>query len=90
MWANIAVTPTIHNNRLQKFIMKISAFWGQKIGLNLENTVFQIKMKKISAPSYWVHNLLHSNLSGPWTTIGTAKWHNNAISFNLPQDINAL
>ncbi len=90
MWANIAVTPTIHNSRLKKFIMKVTAFWGQKIGLNLENTLFQIKMKKNSAPSYWVHDLLHSNLASQWSTIGTAKWHNNEIAINLPEDINAL
>jgi len=90
MWANIAVTPTIHNDRLQKFIMKVTAFWGQKIGLNLENTLFQIKMKKISAPSHWTPDVLRNNLSTQWTTIGTAKWHNNSISFKLPEDINNL
>jgi len=90
MWANIAVTPTIHSNRLNKFIMKVTAFWGQKLGLNLERTVFQIKMKKINAPSVWVHDQLHNNFSAPWTNIGTVRWHNSAITVNLPDDINNL
>ena len=77
MWANIAVTPTINNTRLQKFIMKVTAFWGQKIGLNLDNTVFHIKLKKINAPTYWVYDQLHQNFSAPWTTIGTVKWTDN-------------
>jgi len=90
MWANIAVTPNIDNKRLHKFIMKVSAFWGQKIGLNLDNAVFNIKLKKINAPSYWIHDQLHKNLTSQWTAIGTAKWINNQISFDLPDNINQL
>lgn len=90
MWANIAVTPNIDNKRLHKFIMKVTAFWGQKIGLNLDNAVFNIKLKKISAPSYWVQDQLHKNLTSQWTAIGTAKWINNQISFDLPDNINEL
>jgi hypothetical protein len=90
MWANIAVTPTINNTRLQKFIMKVTAFWGQKMGLNLNNTVFNIKLKRINAPTYWVNDLLHQNFSAPWVTIGTTKWTDNRISFALPDDINSF
>jgi predicted DCC family thiol-disulfide oxidoreductase YuxK len=90
MWANIAVTPTINNTRLQKFIMKVTAFWGQKMGLNLDKTVFHIKLKRINAPSYWVHDQLHQNFSAPWATIGTVKWNDNLISFDLPENINSL
>jgi len=90
MWANIAVTPTINNRRLQKFIMKVTAFWGKKTGLSLDNTRFHIKLKKINAPTYWVYDLLHQNFSGPWITIGTVQWKNNQISYNLPDNINSL
>jgi predicted DCC family thiol-disulfide oxidoreductase YuxK len=90
MWANIAVTPTINNTRLKKFIMKVTAFWGPKTGLNLDNTVFHIQLKRINAPSYWVYDQLHQNFSAPWTTIGTAKWTDKQISFDLPDNINSL
>jgi predicted DCC family thiol-disulfide oxidoreductase YuxK len=90
MWANIAVTPNINNQRLHKFIMKVTAFWGQKIGLNLDKVVFNIKLKKIDAPSYWVHDQLRKNLTSPWVAIGTAKWSHNQISFDLPSNINEL
>jgi hypothetical protein len=90
MWANIAVTPTINNTRLEKFIMKVTAFWGQKAGLDLDSTVFNIKLKRISAPNYWVHDQLHINFSAPWTTIGTVKWTGKSISFDLPKNINTL
>ncbi|MDO9046219.1 MAG: DCC1-like thiol-disulfide oxidoreductase family protein [Methylobacter sp.] len=90
MWANIAVTPNIDNKRLHKFIMKVTAFWGVDCGLNLENVVFNIKLKKINAPSYWVYDQLHKNFTSPWTTIGTAKWIDNRIYFDLPDNINQL
>lgn len=90
MWANIAVTPKIDNWRLSKFIMKTTAFWGINTGLDLNTTTFNIKLKKISAPSHWVHNLLESNLSGKWTTIGYATWNNKTINLDLPDDINSL
>jgi len=90
MWANIAVTPNIDNQRLSKFIMKTTAFWGIKSGLDLDTTRFNIKLKKISAPSYWVHDLLASNLSGHWINIGSATWHNKTIKVNLPDNINSI
>jgi predicted DCC family thiol-disulfide oxidoreductase YuxK len=90
MWANIAVTPTIDNTRLQKFTMKVTAFWGHKLGLNLDNAVFQVKLKKISSPTYWVNDQLHKNFSAPWTNIGTVKWAHQLISFSLPNDLNSL
>ena len=90
MWANIAVTPTINNVRLQKFIMKVTAFWGHKTNLNLDNTVFHIQLKKIEAPFYWVPDQLHKNFSAPWVTIGSVNWKANVISFDLPEDINSL
>jgi len=90
MWANIAVTPNIDNHRLRKFIMKTTAFWGINSGLDLNNTNFHIKLKKISAPTQWVANLLQDNLSGPWVTIGNAQWSNKDIAISLPDDINLL
>lgn len=90
MWANIAVTPNINNVRLKKFIMKVTAFWAPRIGLNLDNTVFHIHLKHIEAPTEWVYDQLHKNFAAPWTTIGSATWKNNQISYDLPDDINSL
>ena len=90
MWANIAVTPNINNPRLEKFIMKVTAFWGTKLNLNMNDTVFTIKLKKINAPSYWVYDQLHQNFSAPWSDIGSASWKNNLIHINLPDNINTL
>jgi predicted DCC family thiol-disulfide oxidoreductase YuxK len=90
MWANIAVTPTIDNLRVHKFIMKVTAFWGHKLGLNLDKTEFRIKMKKIAAPTDWVADQLHKNLSGQWVTVGAAQWAAGEIKFKLPENLNIL
>ncbi|MEQ1560938.1 MAG: DCC1-like thiol-disulfide oxidoreductase family protein [Methyloglobulus sp.] len=90
MWANIAVTPTINNIRLRKFIMKVTAFWGQKSGLNLDDVTFNIKMKKIAPPTQWVPDQLHKNFLSQWLTIGTVHWVDKQISYDLPMDINSL
>lgn len=90
MWANIAVTPDINELRLKKFIMKVTAFWGIKTGLDLDHTRFIIKMKKITSPVEWVFDLRKQNLSGDWQDIGTAQWHGREIVITLPVDIDAL
>ena len=90
MWANIAVTPTIDNARLRKFIMKVTAFWGHEIGLNLQDAHFKVKMKKIDAPTHWMPDQLHKNFASEWVTIGSVQWFNKEISYDLPADINSL
>lgn len=90
MWANIAVTPNIDEVRLKKFIMKVTAFWGVKVGLTLDGTRFLVKMKKISAPFEWEKDLRNKNLSGEWQTIGSAQWRDREIDIKLPKDIDSL
>ncbi len=90
MWANIAVTPNIDELRLKKFIMKVTAFWGKKTDLDLENTQFIIKMKKIRAPFVWEKDLRNSNLSGEWQAIGSAQWFGKEVKIGLPTDIDSL
>lgn len=90
MWANIAVTPNIDDLRLRKFIMKVTAFWGIKSGLKLDQTTFLVKLKKIEAPFTWRKDLRGQNLSGAWRTIGSAHWQGKKIDIKLPEDINIL
>jgi len=90
MWANIAVTPNIDELRLKKFIMKVTAFWGKKSGLELDSTQFIVKMKRIRAPFVWEKDLRNSNLAGEWQAIGSAQWTGKDIKINLPKDIDIL
>jgi predicted DCC family thiol-disulfide oxidoreductase YuxK len=90
MWANIAITPNIDNFRLKKFVMKITAFWGIKSCLNLNSTLFNIKLKKNHAPPTWLYDLRNANIKQPWINIGTVQWTDKTVVINLPDDINSL
>ncbi len=83
MWANIAVTPNINSDRLSKFIMKVTAFWGNKVGLDLDSAKFMIKHKKIVSPVQWRKDLRKDNLSGDWRNIGTATWKNKHYQLDM-------
>jgi predicted DCC family thiol-disulfide oxidoreductase YuxK len=52
MWANFAVTPQIDQQRIRKFLMKVTAFWGTEVGLDLHHATFYIKRKNIDAPNH--------------------------------------
>lgn len=90
MWANISVTPNIDNQRLAKAIKKVTAFWGVKIGMDLNNAHFRIKLKKVQAPVVWQPNLRDENLAQPWTDIGSAAWQNKIFTLQLPENIEVL
>lgn len=90
MWANVSVTPHIDNQRLTKAIKKITAFWGVKVGLDLNEARFRIKLKKVQAPSQWQPNLRSDNLAQPWTDIGSAEWRKHLFTLQLPDEIEAL
>lgn len=90
MWANIAVTPNIKEARLKKFIMKVTAFWAHKLNLELDHTKFNIKLKKNSAPSFWVYDLRKLNLHTSWITIGSARWTSNQFSIHLTSGDSSL
>ncbi|BCG62402.1 MAG: hypothetical protein methR_P0043 [Methyloprofundus sp.] len=83
MWANIAVTPNINSDRLHKFIMKVTAFWGKKVGLDLDQARFIIKHKNITAPAQWRTNLRQDNLSGEWSNIGSAIWQDRRVKITI-------
>ena len=85
MWANIAITPNINSDRLDKFIMKVTAFWGAKVGLDLNHARFIIKHKKINSPVQWSKDLRKNNLSGDWANIGTATWTNKHYQLKLQE-----
>jgi len=83
MWANIAVTPHINKDRLDKFMMKVTAFWGTKVGLDLNHAQFIIKHKQIKMPFEWENKLRSRNLSGVWNNVGTVTWRNKRANIQM-------
>lgn len=90
MWANVAVTPHIDNYRLYKAITKVTAFWGPRVGLDLRDATFRVKLKKIDVPMTWQAGLREKNLSGTWLDIGQVNWREKNIEIVLPKNLNLL
>lgn len=83
MWANIAVTPHIDQRRLNKYIKKVTAFWGTKVGINLADARFIIKVKEVEVPVHWQKDLRNKNLSRPWRNIGKVVWKDGMVRIEM-------
>ncbi len=91
MWANVAVTATIKRERLDKFLVKVTAFWGTKLGLDLSDATFTIKMKEVRAPMEWEPDLRSRNIDQSWRNIGKVIWRNGSARIEIPDiDLEAL
>lgn len=91
MWANVAVTSHMNPDRLEKFLKKVTAFWGAELGLDLAEAEFVLKMKEIRVPMDWEDDLRHKNMAQPWRDIGTVTWRRGRMQVAIPEvDVEAL
>ncbi|MGZ8248365.1 DCC1-like thiol-disulfide oxidoreductase family protein [Methylomagnum sp.] len=84
MWANVAITKHMSRDRLEKFMRKITAYYGVEMGVNLSDADFVIKMKEVRAPMDWEYDLRHKNMAQPWQDIGTLAWRADGVSLDIP------
>jgi len=83
MWANVAVTPRLDEYRLSKFSAKVTAFYGTRLGLDLDDAHFRLKAKHIRMPADWERGLRRWNLSQPWHDAGELIWKNKVMRLEL-------
>ena len=83
MWANVAITSHMSQDRLEKFTRKVTAFYASELGISLENAEFVIKAKHVEVPTDWEPNLRSRNLSGPWYDIGSLQWRQGIGRLNV-------
>ena len=83
-WANIAVTPHIKRQRLDKALMQLTLFWGTKEGLDVRNTEFILKMKEVRVPMEWEPGLRTYNVKQPWRDIGKVRWQDGGMRVEVP------
>ena len=89
MWANVAITSHMSQDRLEKFGRKVTAYYAREMGINLEQADFIIKSKRVEVPTDWQPDLRRHNLSGEWTDIGLLSWRNNVGRLTLESRPNA-
>ncbi|BBL72554.1 DCC1-like thiol-disulfide oxidoreductase family protein [Methylogaea oryzae] len=84
MWANVALTPHLKAERLEKFLRKVTAYFGPQVGLDTDDAVFTLKFKHATVPNDWQPGLRNRNLAEPWRDIGTLVWKNGMMRMELP------
>ncbi len=90
MWANVAITSHMSQDRLEKFGRKVTAYYSREMGINLEHADFVIKSKRVEVPTHWEPELRKHNLSGNWTDIGLLSWRNGIGRLSLEPRPGAL
>ena len=86
MWANVAITSRMSEDRLEKFTRKVTAFYAQDMGIDLQNAEFSIKEKHVEVPTDWQPNLRARNLQGEWHEIGSLKWQSGVGRLTLRKE----
>ncbi len=64
----------VNQNVLSSGVKRYTAFWAYKNGVNLQNTMFLIKVKKIESPKGWQKDFLNKQIAKPWIDGGYIEW----------------
>lgn len=83
MWANVAITSHMSEDRLEKFSRKVTAYYAHELGIDLHDAEFVIKEKQVEVPTQWEPHIRDKNLQGPWTDLGTLTWQGGVAHLNL-------
>ena len=83
MWANVAITKHMSRDRLEKFMRKVTAYYGVEMGVNLADADFVIKMKDVGVPMDWEYDLRHSNMAAPWRDVGSIAWRDDGMRLDV-------
>ncbi|MBX2826879.1 MAG: HTTM domain-containing protein [Flavobacteriaceae bacterium] len=68
---------------LENGLMRFSSYWAQKNGIDLQDAIFEIVVKKLEASFTWEKDLLNRNAALPWEEVGTIQWKNNKAKVNI-------
>lgn len=88
-WTFRANSPLIDHERLSTSIRDFTAFWAYKNNVNLEDAVFEIKVKKNEVPTHWEKDFLTRQLQNPWLDAGKIIWKDKQFRSEIV-DIEAL
>ncbi|WP_452220381.1 DCC1-like thiol-disulfide oxidoreductase family protein [Lacinutrix salivirga] len=73
--------------KLEKGLIKFSAFYAYKNKVDLKDSNFQIVKRNVKSTFKWEKDLLKNNRAMPWEAVGTLIWKNNTpeIVLNLEE-----
>jgi len=73
-WAYRVTGANPDKEKLAAGINQFTFFWARQHGINLDNAVFMIQIKKIEKIKNWEKTFLNRQLNQPWITVGRVKW----------------
>ena len=68
---------------LEKGVRDFTAFWAHKNGVSLDDTKFEIRVKKIETSSVWKKDHLKHQMAQPWIGGGFIQWKNKRFISNI-------
>ncbi|MFT6849646.1 MAG: putative DCC family thiol-disulfide oxidoreductase YuxK [Sphingobacteriales bacterium] len=74
----------VDQKKLKDGIRDFTAFWAYKNHIDLKNTIFNIKVKKIQSHNGWEKNFLRNQMQNPWFDAGTIHWNNEVFTAEIP------
>jgi len=85
-WAKLSFRtngPYVNQNVLAAGLRDFTAFWAKKNNVSLDNTTFNIKVKKVRVPTGWERDFLKKAMKNPWIEAGTISWVNKQFRPNI-------
>lgn len=73
-WTWRVNAPDIDMERLGRGIMRYTAYWAFHNHVDLDETRFEVRVKKIKMPTSWEAGLLKQQMEQPWQDAGYVIW----------------
>lgn len=82
-WTFRVNNQNIDKNDLAKGVRDFTAFWAAKNCVDLNDAIFEIKVKKIDSPNGWEEDYLNKQIAKPWVSGGYVKWKRKEFSSHI-------
>lgn len=82
-WTFRIVGPKVDQKKLANGLRDFTAFWAYKNNVDLKNSTFKVKVKKVDLPTGWKKNLLHEQMEHPWIDAGVLRWENKECTADI-------
>lgn len=69
--------------RLKAGLIRYTSFWANENNIDLNDTEFEIIMKRVKISFEWEKDFLKNNLATPWEKVGVLTWKNNKAEVSL-------
>ena len=84
-WTFRVVGPNVDQAKFVDGVRDFTAFWATKNNVDLNNSKFNIKYKKIIHPTGWEKDYLRKQNNLRWSNAGTVEWKDRKFFADVPE-----